>query len=233
VISYFVTGTDTGVGKTTVTLSLIAAARQRGMRAACMKPVESGCRLTPDGGLIPEDAVALAGMANAGQGLDEVCLYRYREPLAPGVAAERAGQPIDFDRILTGFADLARRQPDVVFVEGAGGMLVPLCDDRMIIDIAAALRIPVLLVCRPGLGTINHSLLSIEAAHRRDLELRGYVFSAGEGEVSAPAMERNAIEITRASRVPYLGCVPRISAWSEDDLLTASRGLRTDIILGG
>lgn len=207
-IRYFVTGTDTGVGKTTVSQALLAAATARGLRTRCCKPAESGCARSVDGRLIPRDAEALWTATNRAQPAESACLYRFEEPVAPGVAAERAGQSIDLAAIVRHVRALSESRPDVLLVEGAGGLLVPLGAGRTIADLAMVLAFPLLIVARPGLGTINHTLLTIEAARTRGLAIRGIIFSAPNAETDVAAMVSNQSEIQKASGVSVLGALP-------------------------
>jgi dethiobiotin synthetase len=206
-IAYFVTGTDTGVGKTTVGRALLAAATARGLRTRCCKPVESGCVRAADGSLSPEDAEALWLATSRDQPRESACLYCFEEPVAPGVAAERTGQSIDIRAIARHVRALTEPATDLLLVEGAGGLLVPLGGRQTIADLAFALSFPLLIVARPGLGTINHTLLTIESARARGLAISGIIFAADAGLETA-SMASNAAEIVRASGVPVLGHLP-------------------------
>jgi dethiobiotin synthetase len=212
VIAYFVTGTDTGVGKTTVSQALLAAATARGLRTSCCKPAESGCARSVDGHLVPRDAEALWMATDRVQPVESACLYRFEEPVAPGVAAEREGQSIDLATIARHVWGLGESRPDVLLVEGAGGLLVPLGAGKSIADLATVLSFPLLIVARPGLGTINHTLLTIEAARSRGLAIRGVIFSAASAETDFVSMASNQSEIQKASGVPVLGAVPYLPA---------------------
>lgn len=207
-IRLFATGTDTEIGKTTVSCTLLAAAQARGLRALAFKPAESGCTRDPDGELVAADAQRLWQAAGRGQSLESVCRYRFEEPVAPGVAAVRSGVEVDLGAICQYIRAACEPEPDLALVEGAGGLLVPLSARELIIDLAVALAWPLLIVARPGLGTINHTLLSIEAARSRSLEVRGVVFSDTGGVASAEAVASNASEIERLSGVRVLGCLP-------------------------
>jgi dethiobiotin synthetase len=210
VIAYFVTGTDTGVGKTTVGRALLAAATARGIRTRCCKPVESGCARSADGSLIAQDAEALWLATDRAQPRESACLYRFEEPVAPGVAAGRTGQSIDLGAIVRHVRALAGSAPDLLLVEGAGGLLVPLGGGQTIADLALTLSFPLLIVARPGLGTINHTLLTIESARARGLAVRGVIFSAAALGTEAPGMASNAEQIQGASGVPVLGTLPHL-----------------------
>ncbi|WP_428268436.1 dethiobiotin synthase [Haliangium sp.] len=201
---YFVTGTDTGVGKTTVGRALLAAATARGLRTRCLKPAETGCTRAHDGDLLAHDAEALWEATDRGQPRASACIYRFEESVAPGVAAAREKVELDFDRIRARFDEFTG-QCDFVLVEGAGGLLVPMGRGRTIADLVVCIGLPLLIVARPTLGTINHTLLTIEAAQHRALDVVGVIFSASEGEPDPDAVASNAEEIRAASGVPVLG----------------------------
>lgn len=194
----FVTGTDTGVGKTFVTCALAQFLVASGRRVAAIKPAESGCRPGPDG-LWAEDAEAIATAAGGWQARDARCLYRYQAPLAPGVAAELEGRPLNMEEAAA-FVRRVASPADVALVEGAGGWLVPLGGGRTIADLSALLELPVLVVARGTLGTINHSLLTVQAVRSRGLAVAGVVLSVTPGEDRAAA-EANRREIERHGSV--------------------------------
>ena len=206
--AYFVTGTDTGVGKTTVGRALLAAAIRRGLRARCFKPAESGCARAVDGTLMPRDADSLWEATDQVQPRESACLYRFEEPVAPGVAAARLGVRIDLEAIARAVTSIQAEAPDFLLVEGAGGLLVPLGGGESIADLAVLLGLPLLIVARPTLGTINHTLLTIEAARSRGLLVEGVIFSSGDAAVEPEAMASNAAEIHGSSGVPVLGTLP-------------------------
>ena len=189
---YFVTATDTGVGKTFVTAALAAAFRARGRDVAVFKPVQSGAVADDPSG----DAVLL--------GAD--CVYAFSAPLAPLVAAHAEGRTIELEPILARAGELAREH-DLLLVEGAGGLLVPLADDLDLADLAAALGLPLVIVARAGLGTVNHTLLTIEAARTRGLDLAGVVLNGKSDESTA----ENAALIEERSGVRVLAQVPRLA----------------------
>jgi dethiobiotin synthetase len=219
VIQIFVTGTDTGVGKTTVACALVAAARARGLRVLAIKPIETGCALAPDGrSLQPADALALERASRhpnasidrrmADRPLEPTPLstvYRFAAPLAPSVAAELAGAAVALAPILRAVDRLRSLAPDLLLVEGAGGLLVPLSETADMADLAAALDVPLLVVARDSLGTINHTLLTLEAAAARGLPVAGVVLCAVAPGTSDRDAARNAEEIARRGRVPILG----------------------------
>lgn len=186
----FVTGTDTGVGKTFVTCALARAARAAGLRVVAFKPIETGCSG------VGEDQAALAEAAG-----DVVRgTYRFALPAAPLVAARAEGATIDLGRVRADF-DLAKLGADLVLVEGAGGWRVPITASDDMAALARLTGFPVLIVARAGLGTINHSLLTIEAVQRDGLSVHGLVLSARPGDDLGFA-ESNAEQISARSQVP-------------------------------
>jgi len=202
---YFVTATDTGVGKTFVAAALATALRARGRDVAVFKPVQSGALAADPAG----DAALL--------GAD--CVYAFRTPLAPLIAARIEGRQIELEPILERARELEQGH-EILLVEGAGGLLTPLSDDLDVAGLAAALGLPLVVVARAGLGTVNHALLTIEAARARGLEIAGVVLN-GDSDASTddnPAM----IEARSGARV--LAPIPRLADPADaagylDDLL--------------
>lgn len=200
--AYFVTGTDTGVGKTTVACAILAAARARGLTVDAIKPVETGCSADAGGQLHPADAVALARAAGQDQ---PRALQLFAAPLAPAVAAELEGRAVDVDLLVEGVARARAAAPDLLLVEGAGGLLVPLTAHLDMAGFAVQLGLPLLVVARDGLGTINHTLLTLEAAARRGLTVAGVVLNAALPGTPRRDAERNALEISRRGSARLLG----------------------------
>ena len=200
-----ITGTDTGVGKTVVGCGLAAALTARGKRVGVLKPAETGCPQRRDG-LYPQDAARLAAFAHSSLPLDEVCPYRFAPPLAPSVAAELAGRRIDSGRIAEHFRRQAASH-DVVIVEGAGGLLVPLHGRYAFADLAVELRLPVVVVVGSKLGALNHALLTFECAQARGLPLLGYILNHPSPD-SDLAIQTNARTLAGLTDVPCLGQLP-------------------------
>lgn len=173
----FVTGTDTGVGKTTVSSAIAAAMARRGLRVAVFKPAETGCDMAPDGRLVAADAERLRFFASAEQPAETVCLYKFTKPLAPAVAAALDGISIDMARLRAAHDELVDTH-DITLVEGAGGLLVPLTATLSFLDLAVLLRSPLLIVVGSKLGCINHALLTYRVARAAGLTVLGYVMNA-------------------------------------------------------
>ena len=193
---FFVTGTDTGVGKTVVACALVRAMRERGLDVGAMKPIETG--VGEDG---PLDAQALREAAGSVDPLDDVCPQRFALPAAPTVAAAAEEGAVDRDAIRAAF-DRLRARHDWLVVEGAGGLLVPAAEELTMADLARELGLPLLIVARGALGTINHTLLTVEAVERRGLPLAGVVISHAGGPLSGP--DAANLEALRAALGPRL-----------------------------
>lgn len=215
----FVTGTDTGVGKTTVSLGLLAAWRRRGLKLAALKPAETGCMPRHGETLWPDDAGRLreaAGLAHVPIGI--VCPNRYALPAAPSVAARREQRAFDLHAVVRARDALLAGAPDVLLVEGAGGLLVPYGNGRTSVDVALALApLAMLIVARAGLGTINHSALTVSELRRRDLPIAGIVLNRVRME-SDPSEDDNAREIHALTGVPVLGTLPHLPSGEASDL---------------
>ena len=205
----FITGTDTGVGKTLVTCGLAALLRESGRRVGVMKPAETGCK-KEDGALFPQDASFLKEASGCEEPLETICPYRLAEPLAPSMAAERDGVRIDIDKLQAVYNNISRRH-DITLVEGAGGLLVPLLPSYTYADLAKFLKLPVIVVAANRLGVINHLLLTLEHASCRGLSVLGYVLNLLESQPSLAA-ETNAEALFSLTAVPCLGEIPYQSA---------------------
>lgn len=187
-IGLFITGTDTGVGKTIVAGAIVAYLKAQGLSVGVMKPAETGCR-EKGGELYPVDAAYLKKISGSTDPLDTICPYRFAEPLAPAVAAKRAGKKINIELIKKRFKAIAEKH-DAVIVEGAGGLMVPLSGQYLFLDLAAELGLPLVIVGRAGLGTINHTLLTLNTARERGLEISGIILNEARPEAGA-AIETN------------------------------------------
>ena len=207
-----VTGTDTGVGKTAVAAGILALLREEGVRAAPFKPVESGHAGGPADW--PPDASCLLAASGLALRREQVVPYVLREPLAPAVGARRDGIRIDLGTLDRAYAELERRH-DLVVVEGAGGLAVPITPDADVADLAVRWRLPVLVVARPGLGTINHTALTVAYARQKGLDLLGVVINRYPREPGV-AEETNPKAIEQAAGVRVLGLVPELEGVDTD-----------------
>jgi dethiobiotin synthetase len=195
----FVTGTDTEVGKTVLAAAITAAAVAKGMQVAAFKPVVTG--LDEPVADWPRDHELLASVANAGQSPDDVAPHRFGPAVSPHLAD--VDHQVDPDALVAKAHAQAERA-DALVVEGVGGLLVPLANEYLVRDFAGELSLPVVIAARPGLGTISHSLLTIEAARAVALRIQAVVLTPWPDEPSA--MERSNMEtIERFGQVPVLG----------------------------
>lgn len=206
----FVTGTDTGVGKTLVTAGLAAWRRACGLDVGVMKPIATGgVRL--GGRWVSSDALLLSRASGTTDPLPLVNPVCYREPLAPYAAALRSRQPVAWARAVRAFHTLAARHP-FLLVEGIGGLAVPLARRKTVADLIRALQLPVVVVARLRLGTLNHTLLTVAQARGAGLQVRGVILNAVEPPLSsdgARLAERTNPEVLRACLpVPLLGILP-------------------------
>jgi dethiobiotin synthetase len=197
VSAVFITGTDTGCGKTTVGCALARSVRATGRRVRVLKPIETGC--AP----LPADALALAEAAGDDAPLARLCPYRLGLPAAPEAAARAENVKLELETIARAL-HAARADADLVIVEGAGGLLVPIAPGLDMAGLASALDLPVLVAARAALGTINHSLLTLEAARARGLRVVGLAVSHTTADLP-PAERRNLELLLERLFVPFLG----------------------------
>lgn len=200
--SIFVTGTDTGVGKTYVAAGIAAALRRSGVDVGVMKPVATGTV-----GGISEDAVLLKRAAGVDDPLDLVNPVRLKPPLAPSVAARILRTRIELRGVWSAYRTLASRHECMV-VEGIGGILVPILDRYPVANIARRLRLPLVIVTRPSLGTINHTALTVHAARSLGLKILGLVINYSTKAARGLAERTNPRALETECRVPILGEVP-------------------------
>lgn len=205
----FVTGTDTEVGKTVVAAGIARALKRRGIDVGVMKPVASG-------GEPNEDAAMLAEASGSGDPMEEINPICLPEPLAPTVAARRCGRSIDLRKVWDAFRSLSDRRKFMV-VEGVGGLLVPLAEGITVADLAKGMDLPVLIVGRTGLGTINHTLLTVVAARGCFLRIAGIVLNQTVDTPWGVSEETNAGEIETHSGARVLGVLPYIEDTKDFD----------------
>ena len=201
----FITGTDTGVGKTYVTSAIARALGDAGLRVGAYKPVCSGVVAGPDGSARWDDVEAL-WTATAGQfPRDRIAPQCFPAPLAPPVAARKEGRRVDPDLLRTG-VDWWREQVDLLLIEGAGGLLSPLSDGDTVADLAVDLGCPLLVVAADRLGMLNQTLLTVEAAERRGLRVAGVVINRVQPQRDASS-DSNLAELERWCRAPVVSVV--------------------------
>lgn len=229
----FITGTDTDVGKTVVSALLLAELRRRGLNAAPMKPVQTGCDRkieingdaarklsgfkTQGSFLTAPDldySLALAGMTVSQDDYEAMSPCRFEPACSPHLAAESAGTEIEIAQLVVAARALASRY-ELILAEGAGGILVPLNARETMLDLMHALGMPVLLAARPGLGTINHTLLSLRTLRSDGLNIAGVVFVAGTDAAPGFIEQDNVRMVEHFGRVPVLGTVPYCATLAE------------------
>lgn len=219
----FVTGTDTGIGKTVLSALLLAELRRRGINAAPMKPVQTGCGIldtrcstldqassikhqtlsVPD----LDYSLSMASMEVSEEDYQNMSPYTFEPACSPHLAAEMAGVGIDIAELVIAARTLMSEY-EFVIAEGAGGVLVPLNSCETMLDLMQALKFPILLVARPGLGTINHTLLSIRALRADGFDIAGIVLVAGTEDKPGFIEEDNIATIEHFGKIPVLGTIP-------------------------
>ncbi len=203
----FITGTDTGVGKTVVAAGLAMVLRARGIKVGVMKPVATGC-YGLDKRLISQDAVYLLEAAE-----NEYPAYtspaRFRNPLSPNVAAMLEKKEVDLNQIRTAYKELQKNY-DFMIVEGIGGLLVPLAKDYYVANLIREFQLPLAIVARSGLGTINHTLLTVDAALIRGFDIRGILFNRMPTVNFSMAEITNPKVIHDLTGIPVLGSLPEM-----------------------
>ena len=225
----FITGTDTGVGKTFFACCLAALLKEYGCRVGVMKPVETGCD-NGHGKLMPQDAAALKEASGCELPLETICPYQFRDPLAPAVAAEREAVRIEIDRLMDAYREISAAH-DVTIVEGAGGLLVPILPSYTYADFAKVLKLPLIVVAANKLGMLNHLLLTLEHASCKGLSVLGYVLNQIESQPSLAA-ETNREALVSLTGVLCMGELPYIKDLQENkaaplDLIDEQLDLRS------
>lgn len=203
---YFITGTDTGIGKTVVTAAILRWLRMRGVNAATMKPVQTGAESRGGRMIAPDLAFhhVAANFAPPVEHLERMAPYLYEPACSPHLAARMAARYPDVERILACARGLEKLY-DVLLVEGAGGVYVPLNESETMLDLMQRLGYPVILVARRGLGTINHTLLSLEALRHARLEVAGVIFNETGPAEQDFIRQDNPRAVEAFGRVPVLG----------------------------
>lgn len=218
----FLTGTDTGVGKTMVSSALAHLLARKGVRVGVAKPFESGVSDPADLG---EDGRLLRWASDSQDEIDRITPYRFREPLAPALAARREGVDIDWPSVVETVRD-GHNRCDFQLVEGAGGLLVPLAGSHLVADLAEELALPLLIVARAGLGTINHTLLTLESARSRGLKVAGWIINGLEFTANV-AEQHAADEISRLTDIPCWGVLPQVVGTPQEKVAQLAREMQS------
>ncbi len=220
----FVTGTDTGVGKTALSALLLAELRRRKINAAPIKPVQTGCEpgghsaITAHGSRLAvpdlDYSLLMASLKVDDETYANMAPYTYEPACSPHLAAEMDGREIDIAEMVIAARTLATEY-EFIIAEGAGGIMVPLNRRETTLDLMQALKFPILIAARPGLGTINHTLLTIRALRSDDLQMAGIVFVASSDDEPGFIEEDNAATIEHFGKVPILGTIPYCAQLAE------------------
>ena len=209
----FITGTDTDIGKTALSALLLAELRRRNINAAPMKPAQTGCE-----GNVPDldYSLSMASMIVLEEDYTNMSPYTFEPACSPHLAAEMAGTEIDLAEIVIAARTLASEY-EFVIAEGAGGIMVPLNRRELMLDLMQAMKLPIIIAARPGLGTINHTLLSIRALRSDGLDIAGVVFVASTPGEPGFIEEDNANTIEQFGKVPILGTIPYCAQLAEPE----------------
>lgn len=231
---FFVTGTDTEVGKTVVSGALLRVISKLGLSVCGMKPVETGCK-RQGGVLVPSDGLFLKNMAEADEALDDITPYCFEPSLAPMVASWKEKKEIDELWLERSFERLSDKY-DALVVEGVGGLLVPITRDSSVADIARGFGLPLIIVASPFLGTINHVLLTVECAIMAGLDVTGVIVNyhrPPEGtmaELTNPRVLEDLIPVPMIGVMPYLEEIDKLTletaAFDVLDMKVLKRALR-------
>lgn len=221
---FFVTGTDTDVGKTTIAAGLLRAARLAGLSTAAVKPLASGCEAGADG-LRNSDALALLAECSLPLSYAEVNPFAFAPAIAPHLAAREAGVPLKVEALAATVQAVLVQQADFTLVEGAGGWRVPLDGQATLAELPIALDLPVILVVGVRLGCINHALLTAEAIARDGLRLAGWVANVLDPQTSR--LDDNLRTLTERLAAPCLGRVPRLQ---QADAAAVARHLNISLL---
>lgn len=211
-----VTGTDTGIGKTVIAGAIADWFRRQGRRVAVCKPAGSGCVRRREG-LVSEDAEFLAHCADSPHPLDLICPVRYAHPLAPGIAAERVHEPLEWEAVDRAIGMMTAGS-DILVVEGVGGLMTPMDAKHTFLDVATWLNLPTVVVARASLGTINHTLLTVNALRGAGVTVAGVVINRYPAQTADVAAETNPRAIEKWGKVPVLCVVPDSAAGLQNRL---------------
>jgi dethiobiotin synthetase len=226
----FVTGTDTGVGKTIITASLVSLLIKEGLDVGVMKPIETGCPKR-NGGPVPRDATFLKVVSGSKDDLSLINPYRFSKPLAPLIAAEIDQKKINLEKISSAYKRLRKRH-DLIFVEGAGGLLVPLTRKLTNLDLILKLDLPIIVVVGSRLGAVNHTLLTLSWAKENGAKIIGLLINQPNPrpsprtslvEETNPRLIRSFTEVPILGEVPYIPSISRPYVFSKSTLMNILR----------
>jgi dethiobiotin synthetase len=226
---FFITGTDTGVGKTVIAGAVIRVMLSHGVKTCAMKPIESGCGR--EGSiLIPYDGMFLRQAAHMEEPLSLVVPFCFESPLAPLAASEMEGKKVGIDEIKKAYYALYKSYEAIV-VEGVGGLMVPIRKDYYVVDLAKECSLPLLIVTKPGLGTINHTMLTVNCALEAGLEVAGLVINYSRPPENSLAEKTNPKVLEEICPAPVIGTFPYLKGMGEDILeKTALRSFDIEVL---
>lgn len=221
---YFITGTDTGVGKTIVSAAILRGFIKKGLKVGAMKPIETGC-LNKDGILLPSDGMFLRDMAEMNDPLDFVTPIKFEHPLSPIVASRLEDMDIDLDRIFKVFENLKKKY-DYMIVEGIGGLMVPIIKEQkkktksfyFVRDLIKDMGLEVIVVSRPSLGTINHTLLTVESLLNKKIPIKGFIINYSIVTKGDIAEKTNPEILSEILDIPLLGILPYLTELNKDNI---------------
>lgn len=217
---FFITGTDTGAGKTMVAGALIKVSQSLGLKTCGMKPMETGCKKI-NGEFFPSDGDFLRRMSGVDEPLSLITPCTYENPLAPMVAADIEKKPVDMNAIRNSFKKLSEKYESVI-VEGIGGLLVPITRNYFVLDLIKELNLPVIIVAKPELGTINHTLLTLNYALINSLNVAGIIINSTQEYQGTITEDTNMRAIMELSPVPVIGSFPYLAEASGKTLAKAA-----------
>jgi len=218
----FITGTDTGVGKTMVGAALALFLTERGLNVGIMKPAESG---VSDPSRLGDDGSLLQWAASSSDAIEEISPYRLRAPLAPAQAAKKDGNFIDFAGLVATAQGLGRRH-DFLIIEGAGGLMTPLSGGLLMADLAKGIGLPLLVVTTPRLGTLNQTLLTIFAAQQMEIPVAGYLINRMPAQPDEAA-ESTPHTLASLASADILGVLPEVDGNDREKVVGLSNTLKT------
>jgi dethiobiotin synthetase len=235
---YFITGTDTGTGKTFIACALAGLFKETGIEVGVMKPVESGCPEGEGDGhgdiLIPTDAMKLKLASGSEDHMDDINPYRFALPVSPNVAARKAGlvaKQIDLKRIKSAY-DRLQKANEMMIVEGAGGLMTPITNSKTMADLALLIGLPIIVVSASKLGVLNHTLLTIAHARSIGLKVAGIILNHPKmSDDLDKSIEFNKGELSRIKGVPFLGELPFIDGPMSELVKTARAEIKLKELL--
>jgi dethiobiotin synthetase len=236
---YFITGTDTGVGKTIVSAAILRTFIKKGLKVGAMKPIETGC-LNKDGVLLPSDGMFLRDMAEMNDSLDIVTPVKFETPVSPLVASRLEDMEIDLERVFKAFENLKKKY-DYLIVEGVGGLMVPILKEQkkkaekvyLVRDLIKNMELEVIIVTRPTLGTINHTLLTVEALKSKKIPIKGFIINYSTTVKNDISEKTNPDILNELLDITFLGILPYLNELTKDKIgETALENLRIENLIG-